>query len=189
MGFMAKLRARMAKKQRTVKVSWVGLDKAGKTTIIEKMKTGEFNANTKRTLGMTVEQFELKGKSLTFLSWDIGGQISFRSSLWEAYMAGSMGVIFVIDAADVDRLNEAKIEIWRYVLDNKNLNNVPILILANKQDLPTALPPGKIATALDLQKVRDTSFMILPTSAKTGFNLEEALEWLGQRISAQISRM
>lgn len=104
-------------------------------------------------------------------------------------MAGSMGVIFVVDAADTDRLEEAKQEIWRHVLGNRNLKHVPLLVLANKQDLPNALSAGRIATALDLQKVVDTSFMILPTSAKTGFNLEQALEWLGQRISARIATM
>ena len=73
---------------------------------------------------------------------------------------------------------------WKYVLDNPSVkdNSVPILILANKQDLPTSRNAGEIARALKLHTVTNQSYAIFPCSAKTAFNLEEALEWLRQRI-------
>ena len=170
-----------------MKVAWLGLDYAGKTTLIQKVATGTFNEGTKRTLGMNVDEFTVasgEADSVKFISWDIGGQITFRQALWNSYMSGSMGIIFVIDSSSPERFTEAQEELWKYVLDNPSVksNSVPILILANKQDLPTSRNAGEIARALKLHTVTNQSYAIFPCSAKTAFNLEEALEWLRQRI-------
>ncbi|MFX0091024.1 MAG: ADP-ribosylation factor family protein [Candidatus Hodarchaeota archaeon] len=189
MGFLQRLRKLAAKKQRRVKVSWIGLDRAGKTTLIKQIIQKTFDAHTKRTLGMNVDEFEV-AEGLVFTSWDIGGQIAFRSTLWEAYMAGSMGVIYVVDSSDTLRFPEAHEELWRYVMNNPKVeNNIPILVLANKQDLGGAVSAGEVALALGLDKVTTHSYAILPVSAKTGFNIEEALCWLGQRIKDVVDRM
>lgn len=189
MGFLQRLRKLAAKQQHRVKVSWIGLDHAGKTTLIRQITQKIFDEKTKRTLGMNVDEFSI-GDGLTFTSWDIGGQTAFRSTLWESYMAGSMGVIYVVDSSNPDRFPEAKTELWRYVLDNPNVGeNIPILVLANKQDLQGAVSAGSIAVALGLNKVTCRSYAILPVSAKTRFNIEEALNWLGQRIKDIIERM
>lgn len=182
--FIERFRTFRAKKKRTVKVAWVGLDHAGKTTVINWVTHGTFTDKTKRTLGMNVNEFVSEG--IKFMSWDIGGQISFRDSLWNAYISGSAGIIFVVDAADADRFGEAKQELWKYVLNNKKVGDIPILILANKQDLPQARSAGEVARALDLHKVINHSYAILPTSAVNGYNLEDALEWLRQRITEVI---
>ncbi|MFX1534988.1 MAG: ADP-ribosylation factor family protein [Promethearchaeota archaeon] len=189
MGFLQKLRRIAVKKQHRVKVSWIGLDRAGKTTLIKKITKDVFDPKTKRTLGMNVEEFSVEN-NLVFTSWDIGGQLIFRETLWEAYMAGSMGVIYVVDSADANRFTEAKEELWRYVMDNpKVASDIPILVLANKQDLETAISAGKIAIVLELHKVTTHSYAILPVSAKTGFNIEVALNWLSDRIKNNIERM
>ena len=180
MSFLARLARIRTKKQQVVKVAWLGLDHAGKTTIIRQITTGKFDANIKRTLGMNVEEFN--SKNVKFVSWDIGGQQTFRSSLWESYMAGSMGIIFVVDSADHERLDEAREELWRYIFSSKEFVSTPLLILANKQDLPVAKKSGEIARALNLHKVITHSYAIFPCSAKTAFNLDESLEWLRQRI-------
>ncbi|OLS19883.1 MAG: GTPase HflX [Candidatus Heimdallarchaeota archaeon LC_3] len=180
MSFLSRLARARQKRKQTVKVAWLGLDFAGKTTIIRKISTGAFDDSTKRTLGMNVDEFQSEG--IKFVSWDIGGQETFRSSLWRSYMAGSQGIIFVVDSADSDRFSEARTELWNYVLDNSEVHDIPILILANKQDLPAAANAGEIARSLHLHKVYNHSYAIFPTSAKTAFNLEEALEWLRQRI-------
>ena len=164
------------------KVSWIGLDQAGKTTIIKKLISGEFDSATTRTLGMNVDEFDAEG--VKFVCWDIGGQITFREALWRSYMSGSVGVIYVVDAANEVRFEEARRELWTYVINNSQVGDIPILILANKQDLPGAKTAGQVAMALDLHKVLKHSYSIVPTSAKTGFNLEQAIDWLQQRISA-----
>ncbi|MFX1254345.1 MAG: ADP-ribosylation factor family protein [Promethearchaeota archaeon] len=183
---MSRLRRTIAKKQLTVKVSWVGLDHAGKTTIIRRLTSNEFNdAVDQRTLGMNVD--EIRTGNVKMVTWDIGGQETFRDSLWLSYMEGSMGVVFVVDSADYKRFPETKREIWKYVIENKRITNIPILILANKQDLEGAHTVGQIARYLCLYKVFNHSYAIFPTSAVTGFNLEEALEWLHQKIMDKLA--
>ena len=88
-----------------------------------------------------------------------------------------------MDSADPDRFEEAQRELWKYVIENHSIGDIPILILANKQDLPEAKSAGEVARALDLHKLTKHSYAIVPTSAQSGFNLEDALEWLRQRIT------
>jgi signal recognition particle receptor subunit beta len=97
-----------------------------------------------------------------------------------------MGIVYVVDSADKSRIDEAKTELWKYVLDNDKVENIPILVLANKQDLPDAASAGEVARGLNLHKVTTHSYAIVPTSAKTGFNVEEGLEWLRQRVTEKI---
>jgi len=184
MSFLKRLRSFVQKKSQTVKVSWVGLDYAGKSTIIKRVTQGVFSEDTKRTLGLNVDEFE--SDSIKFVCWDIGGQTVFRDSLWDAYISGSSGIIFVVDSADPPRFDEARRELWRYVIDNEKVGEIPILILANKQDLPEARSAGEVARALDLHKVINHSYAIVPTSAASGFNVDDALEWLRQRITEKI---
>lgn len=66
--------------------------------------------------------------------WDVGGQEKLRP-LWKSYTRCTDGIIFVVDSCDVERLEEAKMELTRTARSPDNAG-VPILILANKQDLP-----------------------------------------------------
>ena len=187
MSFLSRLAKARAKKKQSVKVAWLGLDYAGKTTLIKKVTTGEFTDDTKRTLGMNVDEFMVSSgnpntNDVKFISWDIGGQITFRQALWNSYMSGSMGIIYVIDSSDESRFSEAQEEMWKYIIDNPQVKEIPILILANKQDLPSSKNAGEIARALNLHTVTHQSYAIFPCSAKTSSNLDDALEWLRQRI-------
>lgn len=181
MSFLKRLTSFMKKSKKTVKVAWVGLDYAGKSTIIKRVTQGVFSDDTKRTLGLNVDEFV--SENIKFVCWDIGGQQVFRDSLWDAYIAGSTGIIFVVDSAAPERFAEARGELWKWVIENPKVGDIPILILANKQDLPEARSAGEVARALDLHKVIKHSYAIVPCSAASGFNLEDALEWLRQRIT------
>lgn len=66
--------------------------------------------------------------------WDVGGQEKLRP-LWKSYTRCTDGIIFVVDSCDAERLEEAKMELTRTARSPDNAG-VPILILANKQDLP-----------------------------------------------------
>ena len=184
MSFIKKLTALIGKRRAVLKVAWLGLDYAGKTTIIKKVSQGVFDENTKRTLGLNVDEFVME--NIKFVCWDIGGQSVFRESLWDAYVAGSSGIIYVVDSSDSKRFEEARQELWKYVIENPRVGGVPMLILANKQDLPAARSAGEVARSLDLHKVTKQSYAIVPVSAASGFNLEDALEWLRQRITEQL---
>ena len=80
----------------------LGLDAAGKTTILYKMKLNE-TVNTIPTIGFNVET--LQYKNLEFNCWDIGGQFKLRN-LWRHYFENTQGLIFVVDSNDAERLDE-----------------------------------------------------------------------------------
>ena len=118
MSFLKRLKTFMGKKSKqTVKVSWIGLDYAGKSTIIKRVTQGLFSDDTKRTLGLNVDEFESEG--IKFVCWDIGGQTVFRDSLWESYISGSSGIIFVVDSATLIGSQKPK----------KNFGNMSLIII------------------------------------------------------------
>jgi len=166
----AKLFSTLGKKP--IRLLMLGLDAAGKTTVLYKLKLGEF-VQTLPTIGFNVET--VKYKNLRFDCWDAGGQAKFRR-LWHHYCQNSQGVIFVIDSTDQERLPEAKEELHR-IMKEDSLENALVLVLANKQDMPKALPKEKIAEALELSAL-DKKWHIEATCATTGEGLYDALDWL-----------
>lgn len=109
-------------------VIMIGLDAAGKTTILYQMKGNEYVA-TIPTIGFNVEKIKIG--SVTIQVYDVGGQVKMRG-LWQNYYDSATGMVFVIDFADTERWEEARDELWR-MLEKRS---VPLLILANKADDP-----------------------------------------------------
>ena len=93
----------------------VGLDAAGKTTILYKLKLGEV-VTTIPTIGFNVEAIEYGNLTLTV--WDIGGQDKIRP-LWRHYYQSTQGVIFVVDSNDRDRVAEARDELHRMLAEDE----------------------------------------------------------------------
>ena len=89
----------------------VGLDAAGKTTILYKLKLGEI-VTTIPTIGFNVETVEYK--NICFTVWDVGGQDKIRP-LWRHYFQNTQGLIFVIDSNDRERITEAQDELQKMV--------------------------------------------------------------------------
>ncbi|XP_014388302.1 PREDICTED: ADP-ribosylation factor-related protein 1 isoform X1 [Myotis brandtii] len=116
----------------------LGLDNAGKTTFLEQSKT-RFSKNYKgmslskitTTVGLNIGTVDVGKARLMF--WDLGGQEELQS-LWDKYYAECHGVIYVIDSTDEDRLSESKQAFEKMVM-SEALDGVPILVLANKQDV------------------------------------------------------
>lgn len=129
------------------KILFLGLDNAGKTTLLFKIKDDEFK-ETVPTVGLNVEQISYKNMSLTL--WDVGGQ---ARKLWKHYYDKVDGVIMVIDSSDVDRMKIVKNELSKIVVE-PGLETVPILIFANKQDLDSALGKDEIGELLGLSDIQ-----------------------------------
>merc|ERR1719281_1150249 len=108
----------------------VGLDAAGKTTILYKLKLGEV-LTTIPTIGFNVETVEYKNLRMTV--WDVGGQHKIRA-LWRHYYQGSQGLIFVVDSSDRERIDEVREELHR-MLEEEEMREAALLVYANKQDL------------------------------------------------------
>jgi len=96
-----------------MRVLMLGLDSAGKTTILYKLKLGQ-NVSTIPTVGFNVETVTFK--KVKFNVWDVGGQDKIRP-LWRHYFAGTQALIFVVDSSDHERIEEARTELMRIITD------------------------------------------------------------------------
>eukprot|EP01087_Luapelamoeba_hula_P020415 TRINITY_DN695_c2_g1_i1.p1 TRINITY_DN695_c2_g1~~TRINITY_DN695_c2_g1_i1.p1 ORF type:complete len:180 (-),score=20.93 TRINITY_DN695_c2_g1_i1:64-603(-) len=158
---------------REVRILLVGLDAAGKTTLLYKLKLGEL-MTTIPTIGFNVETVQYK--KLSFTVWDVGGQDRIRK-LWRHYYEGADGVIFVVDSNDRERIEEAS-QVMNAMLQDDYLRDSILLVLANKQDLPEALKVAQVADALNLHAMRSRKWHIQGTCATSGDGLYEGFDWL-----------
>ncbi|XP_019626433.1 PREDICTED: ADP-ribosylation factor-like isoform X1 [Branchiostoma belcheri] len=184
--YMGKLIAKLYGQQE-VRILMLGLDCAGKTTILYRlMKSGlgevrDCTACAHSTsLGFNVETIEYK--NVKFTSWDVGGRDKARP-LWRHYYPNTDAIIFVLDSSDRERLPEMREEIGRYLHEDE-LRDSLFLILANKQDLPNALPPDVIREKLELDTLlRGRQWHLQPASAREGQGLYEGLDWLTAKLA------
>ena len=175
-GLFAKIFDNWGKKER--RILMVGLDAAGKTTILYKLKLGEV-VTTIPTIGFNVEQVDYK--NISFTVWDVGGQDKIRP-LWRHYYQNTEGLIFVVDSNDKDRIDAAREELQK-MLQEDELKDSVVLVFANKQDLPNALSAPQVTEALGLHNLRMRKWFIQAACATTGAGLYEGLEWLKDTLN------
>eukprot|EP00056_Hartaetosiga_gracilis_P013213 m.216692 g.216692 ORF g.216692 m.216692 type:complete len:180 (+) comp13809_c1_seq1:271-810(+) len=164
---------------RDVRIVMVGLDAAGKTTILYKLKLGEV-ISTMPTIGFNVETVAYKSLNMTV--WDVGGQTKIRP-LWKYYYNNTDAVIFVCDSTDKERFEEAKQELHG-LLDSDELRNAHLLVYANKQDCPGANDTSTVAERLGLHELKSREWFVQSSSAKTGDGLYEGMDWLSRVVKA-----
>ncbi len=157
------------------KILMLGLDGAGKTTVVTQHKLGEY-LSTVPTIGFNVETIEYKNLKMTI--WDIGGQKKIRD-LWRHYYPNTDAVIFIVDSCDEERLDVAQEELHA-VLADEELLDAPLLVFANKQDM-AKITPNDIANKFQVEKLR-RPWKIQGTCAITGVGLYEGLEWLSKEL-------
>jgi len=163
--------------KRAIRILMVGLDAAGKTTILYKLKLGEI-VTTIPTIGFNVETVEYK--NISFTVWDVGGQDKIRP-LWRYYFQNTQGLIFVVDSNDRERVNEAREELMRMLAEDE-LRDAVLLIFANKQDLPNAMNASEVTDKLGLHTLRNRNWYIQSTCATSGDGLYEGLDWLSNQL-------
>ena len=165
----------------------VGLDAAGKTTILYKLKLGDV-VTTIPTIGFNVETVEYK--NVSFGVWDIGGQDKIRP-LWNHYYENVDGVIFVVDSNDTERIddeegykNNARAELEKMMAEEQ-LAGASLLVFANKQDLPHAMSIKDVTERLGLTSIRNRDWYVQATCATTGDGLYEGLDWLVESLNSK----
>jgi small GTP-binding protein len=163
--------------KKEMRILMVGLDAAGKTTVLYKLKLGEI-VTTIPTIGFNVETVEYK--NISFTVWDVGGQDKIRP-LWRHYFQNTQGLIFVVDSNDTERIGEARDELAR-MLSEDELRDAVLLVFANKQDLPNALKPSELTEKLNLHNMRNRNWYIQATCATNGEGLYEGLDWLSNQL-------
>lgn len=159
----------------------LGLDNAGKTTILRKF-CGEDISTIEPTLGFNIKTLQHGGYTLNF--WDIGGQKSIRA-YWRNYFEQTDGLIWVVDSADRIRLEQCR----DALLDLLQQDGASLLIFANKQDIEGALSSEEIATVLELdsnERYKNRHWSIQSCSAVTGEGLVAGMDWIVDDIASRI---
>ncbi|KAF3961823.1 hypothetical protein ACB098_07G097000 [Castanea mollissima] len=178
---MGAIISRLAKRFLTkceMRILMVGLDASGKTTILYKLKLGEIVTSIP-TIGFNVETVEYK--NISFTVWDVGGQDKIRP-LWRHYFQNTQGLIFVVDSNDRERVEEARNELHRILVEYE-LRNAVLLVFANKQDLPNSMSASEVADKLGLFSLNQRPWYVQSASATSGQGLYEGLDWLSNNIS------
>eukprot|EP00053_Salpingoeca_punica_P003809 m.45295 g.45295 ORF g.45295 m.45295 type:complete len:182 (+) comp12429_c0_seq1:297-842(+) len=163
-----------------LRVLILGLDGAGKTTILYRLQVGEV-VTTIPTIGFNVETVTYN--NLKFQVWDLGGQTSIRP-YWRCYYSNTDAVIFVVDSSDHERIGISKSELVS-MLEEDELKKALLLVFANKQDVEGAMTPSQVSEALGLAALKNRTWGIFKTSAKKGDGLTEAMEWLVQALQTR----
>eukprot|EP01129_Flabellula_baltica_P005980 TRINITY_DN2201_c0_g1_i3.p1 TRINITY_DN2201_c0_g1~~TRINITY_DN2201_c0_g1_i3.p1 ORF type:complete len:176 (+),score=29.98 TRINITY_DN2201_c0_g1_i3:159-686(+) len=160
---------------RFLKGSFLGLG-AGKTTLLYSIKLGAVKSISP-TIGFHVES--IRYRSLDLVMWDIGGQDRLRK-LWEHYYSDSRALIYVVDSNDIDRIDESAREFTKIV---RHLDDVPVLIFANKQDLPYAVDISTLSERFGLFDLPESQpWHIQSCCAIEGGGLCNGLDWLSEML-------
>lgn len=162
-----------------VRILILGLDNAGKTTILYNLHSPEAIVKTMTTIGFNVETVTYK--NIKFQVWDLGGQTNIRP-YWRCYYPNTKAIIFVVDSADVERLEIARKELMS-MLEEDELKETCILVFANKQDMKGALSDAQVSQGLGLTSIRDRQWHICKATALKGEGLHEGLDWLCETIA------
>merc|ERR1712066_1159432 len=161
-----------------MRILMLGLDAAGKTTILYKLKLGEV-VTTIPTIGFNVEMVEYK--NVRFTVWDVGGQDKIRK-LWRHYYQGVQGLIFVVDSNDRDRIEDAREELAK-ILSEEEMRDAALLVFANKQDLPSSMTAAEMTEKLGLCSLRNREWLLQSACATSGAGLYEGLDWVASLCS------
>ncbi|KAE8282386.1 ADP-ribosylation factor-like protein 4A [Larimichthys crocea] len=162
----------------------LGLDCAGKTTVLYRLRFNEF-VNTVPTKGFNTEKIKVSlgggRRTASFHFWDVGGQEKLRP-LWRSYTRCADGIVFVVDSVDAERIEEAKTELHKITRLAEN-QGVPVLVVANKQDLRNSLSLAEMESMLALGELSTaTPWHLQPACAIIGEGLQEGLEKLHAMI-------
>ncbi|GKT34352.1 putative multi-domain containing protein [Aduncisulcus paluster] len=180
MGLLTVLRD-VKEKEKEMRILILGLDNAGKTTTIKRIK-GEDVDKISPTVGFTITSFDFLSFKLNI--WDVGGQRTIRS-YWRNYYEKTDGIIWVVDCSDRRRIESCQKEFFELLAAEK-LEGASLLVLANKQDIAGAMTPKEVVKHLKLDDVKRRHWRVQKASAMTGFGLKEGFDWLVDDISKRI---
>ena len=158
-----------------LELSIVGLAGVGKSTLINSIQVGQFDEDIIPTVGVNIRSVK-KGK-VTMKIWDLGGQRRYRES-WEKYCASSDCIVFVIDASDDEKHFEASRVQLEQLLKWETVEDIPLLVLGNKNDLQKSIGEKEIIDVMNLKSITNRKVGCYTISAKNMTNIDVALKWL-----------
>ncbi|XP_065658664.1 ADP-ribosylation factor-like protein 3 isoform X2 [Hydra vulgaris] len=164
-----------------LRIVLIGLDNAGKTTLFYQIMFKQEIPSPAPTTAFNAKTIQLL-KNIKLDIWDTTGSSAFRP-LWKAYVRKSDAIVFVIDSSDNVRFDEAKIEL-ELIVNSKETKGIPVLIVANKQDLSFSVSPIDIAQKLQLDSLAESvNWHVYPISARHGTGVDDMLLKLAEIIA------
>ncbi|KPI38958.1 ADP-ribosylation factor-like protein 2 [Cyphellophora attinorum] len=160
-------------KDKEMRILMLGLDNAGKTTIVKKILNEDVNT-VSPTLGFIIRTIDFNGFRLNI--WDVGGQKTIRS-YWRNYFEKTDALIWVVDATDHLRIDDCRAELRGLLLEER-LSGSSLLIFLNKTDISGGMTVEEVTDALQLRQIHTHRWTVFPSSAMTGQNLEPGLGWV-----------
>ncbi|KAM0055287.1 putative small GTP-binding protein [Helianthus debilis subsp. tardiflorus] len=157
-----------------MELSLIGLQNAGKTSLVNVVATGGYSEDMIPTVGFNMRKVT-KG-NVTIKLWDLGGQPRFRS-MWERYCRAVSAIVYVVDAADQDNLSTSKSELHD-LLSKPSLSGIPLLVLGNKIDKEGALSKQALTDQMDLKSITDREVCCYMISCKNSTNIDSVIDWL-----------
>ncbi|PMD36593.1 ADP-ribosylation factor family protein [Hyaloscypha variabilis F] len=167
-------------KDKEMRILMLGLDNAGKTTIVKKIMDEDVNT-VSPTLGFIIKTIDYGGSCS---SRDVGGQKTLRS-YWRNYFEKTDALIWVVDATDRLRVDDCREELHG-LLQEERLSGASLLVFANKTDVNGCMDEAEIQEGLQLDAIKTHKWHIIRCSAITGANLQEGLEWVVQDAKARL---
>ncbi|KAE8833090.1 hypothetical protein HRS9139_04909 [Pyrenophora teres f. teres] len=188
-------------KDKEMRILMLGLDNAGKTTIVKKIMNEDVNS-VSPTLGFIIKTIEYDGYKLNI--WDVGGQKTLRT-YWKNYFEKTDTLIWVVDATDRERIDDCRHELAGLLLEER-LSGASLLVFKNKSDVPGSMSEDEIrevgdgsgaagtcwranadgVQGLRLDAIKTHKWHIMTCSAMTGLNLQQGLEWVVQDAKARL---
>ena len=206
MGLLTLLR-KLKRRERDCRVLVLGLDSAGKSSVVGRWLGGPPDAPVAPTLGFEIKSLVVgvaarasstnddaddaddddhhrteEKTPITMHLWDVGGQETIRA-YWRNHFEATDAVVWVVDSTDEARM-ELCTRALADVLGEERVAGAPLLVLANKRDLPRALPMDDIIQRFEPHKTH--AFCVVPCSAVSGQGLDEGLAWLAQQMAARV---
>ncbi|VFQ88124.1 unnamed protein product [Cuscuta campestris] len=157
-----------------MELSLVGLQNAGKTSLVNSISNGGYSEDMIPTVGFNMRKVT-KG-NVTIKLWDLGGQRRFRT-MWERYCRGVSAIIYVVDAADRDSVPISRTELHD-LLSKPSLSNIPLLVLGNKIDKSEALSKPSLTDQLGLDAIKDREVCCYMISCRDSVNIDMVIDWL-----------
>ncbi|KAL3425927.1 ADP-ribosylation factor 4 [Phlyctema vagabunda] len=168
-------------KDKEMRILMLGLDNAGKTTIVKRIMGEDVNT-VSPTLGFIIKTIDYEGYKLNI--WDVGGQKTLRS-YWRNYFEKTDALIWVVDATDRLRVDDCREELHG-LLQEERLSGASLLVFANKTDVGGCMNEAEIQEGLQLDAIKTHKWHIIRCSAITGANLQEGLAWVVDDAKARL---
>lgn len=157
-----------------MELSLIGLQNAGKTSLLNAIATGGYSEDMIPTVGFNMRKVT-KGNVIIKV-WDLGGQQRFRT-MWERYCRGVSAILYVVDAADRDSVPISRSELHS-LLTKPSLTGIPLLVVGNKIDRSEALSEQSLVGQLDLKSITGREVGCYMISCKDSVNIDLVIDWL-----------